>query len=205
MSELLPPSPYKGLTPFADTAIDAMLFFGRERDVEIVCANVVASRLTVLYGPSGVGKSSLLSAAVARQLRDLPEHPVVVVFSAWSERPGQALAAAVADEAGVEPAGSLDATFARACEARGDVYLLLDQAEEYFLYHPGGGALEQELAAPDGRLAAELLGGREGTVGVPLDSRYHEAAHASPSGTVGVRDARGLRSSTMPSDGFARA
>ena len=147
MSDPLPPSPYKGLTPFADTAIDAMLFFGRERDVEIVCANVVASRLTVLYGPSGVGKSSLLSAAVARRLRELPEHPVVVVFSAWSERPGQALAAAVAAEAGVEPAGSLDATVIRACEARGDVYLLLDQAEEYFLYHPGGGALEQELAA----------------------------------------------------------
>ena len=51
MSELLPASPYKGLTPFADTAIDAMLFFGRERDVEIVCANVVASRLTVLLRP----------------------------------------------------------------------------------------------------------------------------------------------------------
>ena len=44
-----------------------MLFFGRERDVEIVCANVVASRLTVLYGPSGVGKSSLLAAAVGAQ------------------------------------------------------------------------------------------------------------------------------------------
>ena len=30
MSETLPASPYKGLTPFADTAIDATLFFGRE-------------------------------------------------------------------------------------------------------------------------------------------------------------------------------
>ena len=78
MSGRLPRSPYKGLAPFADTAIDAMLFFGREQDVEIVCANVVASRLTVLYGPSGVGKSSLLAAAVARWLRDLPEQPVVV-------------------------------------------------------------------------------------------------------------------------------
>ena len=136
MTVQLPASPYKGLTPFADTAIDAMLFFGRERDVEIVCANVVASRLTVLYGPSGVGKSSLLSAAVARRLRELPEHPVVVVFSAWSERPAEALAQAVAAEAGVETADSLATTVARASEARGDVYLLLDQAEEYFLYHP---------------------------------------------------------------------
>ncbi len=147
MSELLPASPYKGLTPFADTAVDAMLFFGRERDSEIVCANVVASRLTVLYGPSGVGKSSLLAAAVARGLRELPENPVVVVFSAWSDDPAAAIAAAVAAEAGIEPAGSLALTVERACAARGDVYLLLDQAEEYFLYHPGGGTLEQELAA----------------------------------------------------------
>ena len=147
MSDLLPVSPYKGLTPFADTAVDAMLFFGRERDAEIVCANVVASRLTVLYGPSGVGKSSILAAAVARRLRELPEHPVVVVFSAWSESPAEGIPGAVAEEAGVEPAGSLAATVERACEARGDVYLLLDQAEEYFLYHPGGGTLEQELAS----------------------------------------------------------
>ena len=146
MSVELPASPYKGLTPFADTAIDAMLFFGRERDVEIVCANVVASRLTVLYGPSGVGKSSLLSAAVARRLRGLPEHPVVVVFSAWSERPAEALANAVAAEAEVETADSLATTVARASAARGDVYLLLDQAEEYFLYHPAGGELERQLA-----------------------------------------------------------
>ena len=31
----------------------------------------MASRLTVLYGPSGVGKSSLLRAGVARRLRAL--------------------------------------------------------------------------------------------------------------------------------------
>ena len=57
--------PYKGLAPFEDSDFDALLFFGRERESEIVAANVVASRLTILYGPSGVGKSSLLRAAVA--------------------------------------------------------------------------------------------------------------------------------------------
>ncbi len=142
----MPPSPYKGLTPFADTAADATLFFGRERDAEIVFANVVAARLTVLYGPSGVGKSSLLAAAVARRLRNLPEGPVVVVFGAWSEDPAAAIARAVVTEAGIEATDSLALAVERACEAHGGVYLLLDQAEEYFLYHPGGGALEQELA-----------------------------------------------------------
>jgi WD40 repeat protein len=146
VTDRLPPSPYKGLTPFSDTASDAMFFFGRERDLEIVCANVLASRLTVLYGPSGVGKSSLLAAAVARELRGLPEQPVVVVFSAWSESPAAAIAAAVCVEAGVEPSASLESAVERACAARSEVYLLLDQAEEYFLYHPAGGPFEHELA-----------------------------------------------------------
>ena len=57
-----PDSPYKGLTAFDDSELDALLFFGREREREIVVANLIASRLTVLYGPSGVGKSSLLRA-----------------------------------------------------------------------------------------------------------------------------------------------
>src|SRR6185436_1585156 len=73
-------SPYRGLAAFEDSELDALYFFGRERDTEIVVANLIASRFTVLYGPSGVGKSSLLLAAVARTLRELPEEPVVVVF-----------------------------------------------------------------------------------------------------------------------------
>ena len=146
MSVQLPESPYKGLAPFGDTAIDAKLFFGRERDVEIVAANVIASRLTVLYGPSGVGKSSLLSAAVVRKLRELPEHPLVVVFSAWSASPGAAIAAAVCAEAGVESTDDLHDAVERACAVRGDVFLLLDQSEEYFLYHPQRGPFEAELA-----------------------------------------------------------
>ena len=91
-----PTSPYKGLNAFEDSELDALLFFGREREREIVVANLIASRLTVLYGPSGVGKSSLLRAAVARSLRALPEEPLVVVFSRWSDDPAVALAEAVA-------------------------------------------------------------------------------------------------------------
>ena len=82
-------SPYKGLAAFEDSELDALFFFGRERDTEIVVANLIASRLTVLYGPSGVGKSSLLLAAVARRLRELPEAPLVVVFSNWGDDPAR--------------------------------------------------------------------------------------------------------------------
>jgi WD40 repeat protein len=132
-----PPSPYKGLSAFDDSDLDALLFFGREREREIVVANLIASRLTVLYGPSGVGKSSLLRAAVARSLRELPEDPLVVVFSRWSEDPAAALAEEVAEASGVEADGSPLEVLERAQRGR-DVYLVLDQAEEYFLYHADG-------------------------------------------------------------------
>jgi WD40 repeat protein len=130
----VPESPYKGLNAFDDSELDALLFFGRERETEIVVANLIASRLTVLYGPSGVGKSSLLRAAVARSLRQLPEKPLVVVFSSWSEDPNVALSEAVGAAAGHATNGSAVAALEEAQSDR-DVYLVLDQAEEYFLYH----------------------------------------------------------------------
>jgi WD40 repeat protein len=130
----LPESPYKGLSAFEDSELDALLFFGRERECEVVVANLIASRLTILYGPSGVGKSSLLAASVARKLRELPEQPLVVVFSRWSEDPAAALAEAVADAAGLgRELGAVEAL--EQVQAGRDVYLVLDQAEEYFLYH----------------------------------------------------------------------
>ena len=67
----MPGSPYKGLTAYA--AQDAAFFFGREDEREIIAANLVATRLTVIYGASGVGKSSLLHAGVARDLRERAE------------------------------------------------------------------------------------------------------------------------------------
>ena len=138
--------PYKGLAPFGDSELDALLFFGRERECEIVVANLIAARLTVLYGPSGVGKSSFLRAGVARALRALPEQPVVAVFAGWTEDPAAGLAAAVCEAAGVPATVTLGE--ALTATAGRDVYLILDQVEEYFLYHGGGqGAFEEELAA----------------------------------------------------------
>jgi WD40 repeat protein len=148
------PSPFKGLSAFEDSEVDALLFFGREREREIVVANLIASRLTVLYGPSGVGKSSLLRAAVARALRELPEEPLVVVCSRWSDDPAAALVEAIAEAGGNGASGSPLEALEHAQDGR-DVYLVLDQAEEYFLYHaddegPGSfaDALPEVLAAP---------------------------------------------------------
>jgi WD40 repeat protein len=147
-----PDSPFKGLDPFGESDVDALLFFGREREREIVVANLIASRLTVLYGPTGVGKSSLLRAAVARSLRALPEAPLVVVFDRWGDDPAVDLRAAIAEATGDPAPPDLHAAVESAQTVR-DVYLILDQTEEYFVYHGDDGAFDSELA----RLVVEPL------------------------------------------------
>jgi WD40 repeat protein len=141
----VPDSPYKGLAAFEDSELDALLFFGREREIEAVAANVLASRLTVLYGPSGVGKSSLLGAGVARRLRELSGAPVVV-HDSWAEDPAGGLIASVRAECGElgATAGLVD-TVAAAAQGSGEIHLLLDQFEEYVLYHGVDGPLSAAL------------------------------------------------------------
>lgn len=161
-----PSSPYKGLVPFEDNELDALLFFGRERESEIIGANLLAARLTVLYGPSGVGKTSVLRAGVAYGLRRLAAanveqrgHPefVVVVFDAWSDDPVAGLRSAVRDALAAQFGSALldereeeplDETLARWADALAcDVIVILDQAEEYFLYHAEESDFADELPA----------------------------------------------------------
>ena len=80
MSEAQRGSPYQGLIPYDEQ--DAPFFFGREKETRIITANLFASRLTLLYGASGVGKSSVLQAGVVRQLHERKE-VLAVVVNAW--------------------------------------------------------------------------------------------------------------------------
>lgn len=122
-----PRSPFKGLSAFDDSELDALLFFGRELERELIVANVVAKRITVLYGDSGVGKSSLLRAGVIRRLRELEPGALVVLFDTWSDELGTTL---------------------REARQAESAYVILDQFEEYFLYQGGSdgeGTLPYEL------------------------------------------------------------
>src|SRR5204863_345384 len=86
----------------------------------------LAAKLTVLYGPSGVGNSSILRAAVARRLREIAPEAEVLVLDEWA----------------VEPTLP---------QPDGEAFLILDQFEEYFLYHDAGPlheALPALLAQP---------------------------------------------------------
>ena len=146
-----PASPYKGLAAFGDSALDAMLFFGRERERDLVIANMTASRLTLLYGPTGVGKSSLLNAGVARSLREDPETRRVSLVNSWIDDRTDELSAAIADADG------------------GYVYVILDQFEEFFLYQDVGGPFGTALAAllaDRGLRVNVLLSLREDTLAV---------------------------------------
>jgi len=157
-----PPSPYKGLSPFEDSDLDALFFFGRERESEVIAANLMASRITVLYGPSGVGKSSVLRAGVAHRLRQEQETGVLV-FSTWTGDPVTALIEA----AGGKGDSLADALADAANRAGGDLYVVLDQFEECFLYHNRGGAFATELAQlfrRGGLRVNVLIGVREDSV-----------------------------------------
>ncbi|MGH8489324.1 MAG: ATP-binding protein [Gammaproteobacteria bacterium] len=158
--------PYKGLIPYLEE--DAAFFFGRESEREIITANLLASRLTVLYGASGVGKTSVLRAAVARHLKELtrrnlaengsPEF-VAVVFSSWRDDPVRGLLEGVqntifhdlgehfARSASFSPSLA-DSLCTYAQSVGGELLIILDQFEEYFLYHPseeGEGTFSHEF------------------------------------------------------------
>jgi formylglycine-generating enzyme required for sulfatase activity len=60
---------YPGAHSFEDTALDHALFFGRRREIDDLVHQVRASSLMVLYGKSGLGKTSLLNAGVFPALR----------------------------------------------------------------------------------------------------------------------------------------
>jgi WD40 repeat protein len=142
--------PYKGLAAFDDTELDALLFFGRENDTEVIANNLLASRFTVLYGATGVGKSSILRAGVARRVRALAPDALVVVHDSWAGDAVGELAGAVASALpGVEPPAP-DAPLAeRLAELvdrfGGRLYLVLDQFEEVFTYSDAA-ALAEELS-----------------------------------------------------------
>jgi WD40 repeat protein len=139
--------PYKGLQPYV--AADRDFFFGRERDQEIIVSNLYAARLTVLYGASGVGKSSVLLAGVVPDLTKKPRL-AIVAFRNWQ---GQnfltnlknEVLAAVGQSTGRPPEIDLtlpfDEVIKQCCGIlRGPIFFILDQFEEYFLYHPASEA-----------------------------------------------------------------
>lgn len=163
-------APYKGLIPYDED--DAGFFFGRQRERDMIEANLIATRLTLLYGASGVGKSSVLRAGVVHHLRRLAAddlatqgraESIVVIVSAWRDDPLTSLlnviyatlqadlgplAAAVASLAPPSAAAFVPTLQAWTSALDCDLLVILDQFEEYLFYHAaedGLGTLAMEL------------------------------------------------------------
>ncbi|MEO8597845.1 MAG: ATP-binding protein [Candidatus Solibacter sp.] len=172
-------SPYVGLVPYTES--DAPFFFGRERDQQRILANLFASRLTILYGASGVGKSSVLRAGIVNEVRDRieqsrqagePPEIAVVYFKDWKDDVLGKLRAAISEALvsltgqdplrNLPPATSLENLLVAAGTGMGgDLLLILDQFEEYFLYHaasaPDDFAVQFAAAANRSGLPANFL------------------------------------------------
>ena len=156
-----PDSPYVGLVPFGEG--DAAFFFGRSTETAIVAANLRSSRLTIVYGPSGVGKSSLLMAGVVHRLREEARAAgaeaafPVCVYRAWPGDPVAGLRDAIDAALGLPGEAEATPMLADAVRARvGEgqrLLVVLDQFEEYFQYHPGEGG-DETLSGFAGELAA---------------------------------------------------
>lgn len=149
--------PYKGLLPYCEQ--DAEFFFGREMLIRIIKDNLGASRLTLLYGASGVGKTSILQAGVAYQVNrsaadNLKKNGslryAAIVFNSWRDDPIDGIIQKVKNlvlnllnrkdedlafssvfiEALMGWTSYIDKEY-----GIGEIFIILDQFEEYFLYH----------------------------------------------------------------------
>jgi WD40 repeat protein len=154
-------SPYKGLLPYDEN--DAAYFFGRDRERRQISAALRASRLTVLYGDSGAGKSSVLAAGVANDLRDDTEYELVL-FRTWRDDPMLGLRDAIVERLSRRPGfqpnedskNPVELLRAWTDSTHRTLLLVLDQFEEYFYYHPAddregtlAGELPRLLNQPD--------------------------------------------------------
>jgi len=173
--------PFVGLRSFREE--DAPFFFGRERDIRVIASNVLTTSLTVLYGPSGVGKSSVLQAGVIPFLRASSD-TCVVYFNTWQGehflRDLTTWCASLlppSEGHAVDPAvDDIDKIVERAPKHL-RFLLVFDQFEEYLRYQPDP-AIRQKFESSLARLVDRedlpgniLIGIREDSLWM-LDQRF---------------------------------
>ena len=145
--------PYVGLRPFERT--EKAIFFGRALDAGFLKDKIFSARLTLLYAPSGVGKSSILRTLVTPALEE--QHAWVKYVDNWTaDDPCAALKTRLvkfASELGIPDAGkdspTLTEIIARIAKADDrTAILVLDQFEEFLVTHGKQlDPLRKELAA----------------------------------------------------------
>ncbi len=148
--------PYVGLRPF--TKAHRKYFHGRAKDIQLISYNLIGTHLTILYGASGVGKSSVLQAGVLPEVED--RHGTASVY--WRRWQGDDYILQVKTECLKAlqfdwPEGDAPLTevpfddFVHRVTTSSDrrLLLVLDQFEEYLAQHPEGaqsGGFDSALA-----------------------------------------------------------
>jgi len=161
-----PKSPYVGLSPY--TEHESAFFFGRELERDIIRDNLRANRLTLVYGGSGVGKSSILNAGVVSCLRDTTNYErekgiapkfAIGLMDTWNDDPiatfTKCLKDAVTQTLAVTEISPMPSTRDLAQQVEMwvtrtnlEFLIILDQFEEFFLYNEnsiGAGTFTSEF------------------------------------------------------------
>ena len=101
--------PWLGLLPFREK--HHRFFFGRDHEIADLFERVTRHPLTVLFGPSGLGKTSLLNAGLCPRLRDSGWIPVLIRLR-YPGRDGSSATAkppALLDQIAAEVSSALEA------------------------------------------------------------------------------------------------
>jgi len=134
---------YPGIRPF--TTEDQHLFKGREKESRELFQLVVLNDIVILFGKSGIGKTSLLQAGVCPELEDRSLHPVFIRLNQTHLKPEEQVFQQLKDGNYLPKETPADLSLWEYFKLfwyvdLGEVFkpvIIFDQFEELFtLYHP---------------------------------------------------------------------
>lgn len=129
-------SPFKFLDSY--TKEDRNIFFGREREIEELYHRVFESKLMLVYGISGTGKSSLIHCGLANKFNETDWLPLVirrgnsVLESITSSIRGASITKQIEDI--VAPAQFKKSVRSLYLDHYKPIYFIFDQFEELFIF-----------------------------------------------------------------------
>ncbi len=148
-----PKEPFKFLDAYAKE--DAEIFFGREAEIEELYSRVFYSKLLLVYGQSGVGKTSVIQCGLSNRLGEADALPIFIrhngdmLQSFMRESNKYAMTPLPAITAETPPDQEI-AVFVQAVRSLyldyfKPIFLIFDQFEELFLF--GSSSEQQRFAA----------------------------------------------------------
>jgi tetratricopeptide (TPR) repeat protein len=138
---------YPGSRPFNDTEVDRCLFFGRDKETQLLLHKTLNWGLVVLYARSGSGKTSLINAGLNQEFRDRGYMPVTVRLNNPDVDPMQTFFQRIKDFAEQKELdyehGEEDSLwqffrttyFWKSVDTKFNPVIILDQFEEFFIYY----------------------------------------------------------------------